>query len=279
MFATQNQAVTNADFSPYCISVPSDPKLPGGGGNQLCGFYDVIPSLAGKFNNVITHASQFGDIQDVYDGIDLSVSARLSSGMVLSGGVSAGRERTNDCAMLNQPSLSPGLVVNGAAGTVSGFVGSVAGVTSPNTTADCNIVPPWQPNAKVLAVYPLPFWDLQASGTFQSVPGPQITASYVATNAQILPSLGRNLAGAPGSVLLDVVPPGTMYADRLYQTDVRVSKLLRIGRGRLRAQIDLYNLLNSAAPLTVQARYGSLWQTPTRTLIGRLAKFGAQFDF
>ena len=29
----------------------------------------------------------------------------------------------------------------------------------------------------------------------------------------------------------------------------------------------------------MQNRYGPAWQTPTQTLIGRLAKFGVQIDF
>ena len=33
--------VAPADFSPYCITAPSMPNLPGGGGYQVCGLYDV----------------------------------------------------------------------------------------------------------------------------------------------------------------------------------------------------------------------------------------------
>ena len=272
-------ALTNADYTSYCITAPADPRLPGGGGNQECGFYDVNPGYAGVFNNLIEHASQFGNYQDVYDGFDALASARLRRGIVFSGGVTAGRERTNDCYALNQPTLSPTLAVNGVAGTVSGFVGSVSGTTSPNEQAFCNVDPPFQPNVKLLAVYPLP-WGIQASGTFQSMPGPVITSSYTATNAVVEPSLGRNLVGSPGHALLDLIPNGTLYAARLNQTDVRLSKDFRIGsHGRVKANFDVYNIFNSAAPLAIQTAYGPLWADPTRTLIGRLAKFGAQIDF
>src|SRR5262249_6092597 len=37
--AIQNQAVTPADFSPYCIVAPVDSRLPNGGGYQVCGLY------------------------------------------------------------------------------------------------------------------------------------------------------------------------------------------------------------------------------------------------
>jgi hypothetical protein len=276
---TQNLALTNADYTSYCVTAPADPRLPGGGGNQECGFYDVNPGHAGVFNNLIENASQFGNFQDEYDGFDALFSARLRRGVVFSGGVTAGRERTNVCFALNQPTLSPTLNVNGAAGTVSGFVGSVSGTTSPNEQAFCNVVPPFQPNVKLLAVYPLP-WGIQASGTLQSIPGPALTTSYTATNAVVEPSLGRNLVGSPGHALLDLIPYGTLYAARLNQTDVRLSKDFRIGSQlRVKANFDLYNIFNSAAPLAIQTVYGPLWQDPTRTLIGRLAKFGAQIDF
>ena len=263
---TQNQAVTNADFSPYCITVPADPRLPGGGGNQLCGFYDVSAGKLGASDNVISQASHFGQQEDVYDGVDLTASARLSQGVVFSGGVTIGRERTNNCFELSDLSLV--------------FPGTATGVTSPLATPFCDVRPPFQANAKLLGVYPLPWWGLQTSATFQSTPGPQITASYAASNAEIAPSLGRSLSAGPNStVLVDLVPPGTLYGDRLYQMDFRVTKSLRVGRSRMQGMFDLYNLLNASPFLTQQNRFGPAWQTPTQTLIGRLAKFGFQIDF
>ena len=78
---------------------------------------------------------------------------------------------------------------------------------------------------------------------------------------------------------MDLVPPGTLYGDRLYQIDFRVTKSLRVGRSRMQGMFDLYNLLNASPFLTQQNRFGPAWQTPTQTLIGRLAKFGFQIDF
>src|SRR6185503_6509952 len=64
----------------------------------------------------------------------------------------------------------------------------------------CNVKPPFQPNVKLIGVYPLPWYDVQLAVTFQSLPGPQITANRTYTNAEIQPSLGRPLAtGAAGT--------------------------------------------------------------------------------
>ena len=40
-----NTLVQNADYTPYSITAPSDPRLTGGGGQVISGLYDVAPSL------------------------------------------------------------------------------------------------------------------------------------------------------------------------------------------------------------------------------------------
>jgi hypothetical protein len=262
--ATQNTDVTSANFSPYCITAPTDSRLPGGGGNQICGFYDVNPAQFGLSNNVISVAPQ---LQDVYDGIDLTANVRLPRGIVLQGGVSTGRERTNDCFELNDLSLT--------------FTAATAGAASPRTSAFCDVRPPFQPNLKFLAIYPLPWWGLQASAAFQSLPGPQITASETVTNAQIAPSLGRNLStGVNGTATLDLIAPGTMYGDRLNQLDLRGAKSLKVGpRLRIQGMVDLYNALNASPVISQNNTYGSAWERPTLILQPRLVKFSVQLNF
>ena len=49
--------------------------------------------------------SDIGGIEDVYDGFDFDVNARLARNILLSGGVSLGRERINNC-VLDQRSQS-----------------------------------------------------------------------------------------------------------------------------------------------------------------------------
>ena len=38
---TDNTSVTSADYDPYCVIAPKDPRLPNGGGYEVCGFADV----------------------------------------------------------------------------------------------------------------------------------------------------------------------------------------------------------------------------------------------
>src|SRR5205823_1148459 len=109
---------------------------------------------------------------------------------------------------------------------------------------DCSVTPPYLTQFKLLGVYPLP-WDTMASATFQSIPGPEITASYAAPLAAIQPSLGRPLSGNATFATVPLVPPGTLYGDRLNQLDFRVAKNVRVRNLRLQPQFDLYNMLNA----------------------------------
>jgi hypothetical protein len=102
----------------------------------------------------------------------------------------------------------------------------------------------------------------------------------VAPNAQIAPSLGRNLAaGVNGTATIDLIPFGTVFADRINQVDFRLTKSVKVGCVRLNPSLDLYNLLNASPILGVNTRFGPSWLTPTQILPGRLFKFGAQVNF
>jgi hypothetical protein len=132
---------------------------------------------------------------------------------------------------------------------------------------------------KLFGAYTLP-WQLEASGTFQSLPGIPITASYVATNAEIAPSLGRNLAaGARGTATVDLIAPQTMFEERIVQLDLRLARSLRVGGARVKGMFDVYNALNASPILAINTRYGPAWKTPSQILAGRLVKFGVQMDF
>jgi hypothetical protein len=263
---TQNLAVTNADFTTYCITAPVNPLLTGGGGNQICGFYDVSAAKFGQIDNLITSAEHFGKQEDVFDGFDFTFSARLPNRALLGGGLSVGRQRTNTCYAIDDRSL-------------------LFTATAPRATPFCDVHPPMQPNLKLQGVYPLPWWGIQASATFQSLPGPQILAQRTTTNAQIRPSLGRNLASCgidpvcSGTVLLDLLPPGTLYGDRIYQVDIRVNKTMKVGRTVIRPTVSVYNLLNANPVLQYSNRYGPTWPAPTAILTARFLDFGVHVDF
>ena len=142
----------------------------------------------------------------------------------------------------------------------------------------CHVDTKFLTQVKLLGTYTVPVIDVIVSGTFQSLPGPQVTASYVASNALIQPSLGRPLSGNAANATINVVEPGTMYGQRLNQLDVRFGKLLRFDRFRASINFDLYNALNGSA-ITSQNNNFAAWQVPLSILDARLFKISAQVDF
>jgi hypothetical protein len=120
--------------------------------------------------------------------------------------------------------------------------------------------------------------DVLFSSTFQSLPGPQVTANYVVANAAIQPVLGRALSGGAANATINIVEPGTMYGQRLNQLDLRFAKVLRFGRTRTSVNFDLYNSLNANAITSQNNNYAG-WQVPLSILDARLFKISVQFDF
>ncbi|OFW34746.1 MAG: hypothetical protein A3F70_14235 [Acidobacteria bacterium RIFCSPLOWO2_12_FULL_67_14] len=249
---TDNLAVTPADFDPYCITAPTDSRLPGSG-NQVCGLYDIRPGRFGQVDNLITLAKNFGGRSEVYNGVDISLTGRLPNGAQLSGGVSTGQTAIDNCNI----------------------------VDSPQESRFCETTLPFEGQTQIKAhgVYPLP-WDLSVAVTFQDLPGIPVASNYTVTSTQIRPSLGRNLsAGANARVTIPLIEPNAVFEDRRQQLDVRLARTFAVGRTRLLGTFEIYNALNANSILAANATYGARWLEPTEILSGRLLKFGAQFTF
>ena len=113
--------------------------------------------------------------------------------------------------------------------------------------------------------------NVVVSGAFQSIPGRNLGDSTTRQTQSSRPSLGRNLSGNIANVPVNLMVPGTMYGERLYQLDLRATKLFRFGRYRTRANFDVYNALNSDTVLTQNNNYAA-WLRPTSILTARLFK-------
>lgn len=245
-----NLAVSPADYDTYCVTAPSDSRLPGGGGQQICGLYDIKRDKAGQVQNFRTRfAPSAGTRSRVFDGIDLTADLRLPNGQ-LAGGVSIGREVLNDCYVVDSPQQH-----------------------------FCKSSPPFQPNIKLSGSYTLP-GDIQVAAVLQNIPGPEITASRVFRNAEIAPSLGRNLSSGPGgSVAINLIEPGTQFADRVTQLDTRFTKGVKVGRAEVLGSLAVYNILNSSDVLQHNVTFGSDWLRPSRILFGRYLQLEAKVAF
>ena len=273
-----NTFLTSADYDPFCVTAPVDSRLPGGGGYEICnGLGDIKPALRGKVNQVVRlwqtssergQGNSFSSPAEVYNGVDLTFNARFGDGGLLQGGTNFGRV-TRNC---------PG-----------GIIPNNLPIFSAEAPVQhCATRPPFfQPQWKLAGIYPLPY-DFDISATFQHLPGIGIgerrqqgsrfvSRSY--TSAEIKPSLGRDLASGPnGRYTVHLFEQDKYFEPRLIQLDVRLTKVLRLGRARTRLSADIYNLFNDDAILAMQTTFGSQYRRPQQVMNGRLFKFGVQFD-
>jgi hypothetical protein len=277
-WATDNLALTRSDFTQYSATVPTTGGPAGiplpSGSSTISGLFDPninLPSgcdpanptqvAAGFTCNVVFNADRYGTQQQHWDGVDFSMDARLQSGLTLQGGVSTGRTMTDNCDVVDD--LPEAL--------------NVAGVIQ--SSAFCHFESPYLPQYKALASYTLPWYGVRVSGTFQSLPGPQLGATrvYNNTNRVTDTTLGRPYTLAQQNVQL--VEPGTFYGDRLNQIDLRFTKIVNVGRGRIDLNVDLYNAFNSDAVIAEIGAFGPAWRRPLTVIQPRFVKFAARWDF
>jgi hypothetical protein len=256
---TDNLALVPADYSRYSVKAPTDARLPGGGGYLVSGLADLSLAKFGQVNNLTVLAKDFGEPSEVADFFNVNFTARLPRSVQVGGGFDTGRKVVDNCYV----------------------------VDSPQALYQCRVVTPMKANSqvKLYATYPMPLGFI-LSGTFQSIAGIPIQASYVATNAEIAPSLGRNLASCGtaavcnGTATFNLIQPNTMFEGGIYQTDIRIAKSLNFQRGiRLNLSLDLYNAFNRSPILSILTAYGPRWLQPSAILDGRLVKFGAHLTF
>jgi hypothetical protein len=262
-YAIDNRATSAADYTPFSIPVPVDGRLPGGGGQTISGLYNLIPTKVGLVDELAQSSNNFAKQVENWQGVDVSVSARLRNGLTVQGGTSTGRRLTDACALKAAlPEQATGAIAGGS-------------LTNPY----CRVVEPYQTQFRGLATYTVPRLDVQVSGTWSITPGPQLAANYTVTNAIALPSLKRNLSS--GNVTVNLVEPGTLYADSRTNIDFRIAKLLRYGRTRTQIGLDIYNLTNTDVVTSYNQNFvaGGAWLTPTGIQPARYIKVGAQFDF
>jgi hypothetical protein len=103
------------------------------------------------------------------------------------------------------------------------------------------------------------------------------------SSADVQAVIGRGISGG-GNKTVNVFDPTTAFGDRLYQLDLRFSKVFKVREGNsLDANFDIYNSLNSDAVLSETTTYsgvnGGAWRKPTAVIQGRIFKFGVRWDF
>ncbi|HET9271007.1 MAG TPA: carboxypeptidase regulatory-like domain-containing protein [Vicinamibacterales bacterium] len=286
--ATVNRAWTAADWDTFTYTAPRDPKLPGGGGYALT-FRDIKPEAYTRAaDNYLSFADNLGGAYNKYNGVDVTVNARLRD-VTIQGGTSSGNVIEDSCGVVNN---HPEYFIFGPWGGTGGFLDTFLGGIAQWPQSFCHRESGWQTNFKALATYTIPKVDVLLSGTFRSIPYPGNEFPSVQSQslgAQVLAfnipgvvnetSLNRPFGSGQVVEFLQIVEPGTVYGDRLNAIDLRFGKILRYGKTRTQLNLDVYNLANSNTTEVFQRNYGPTYLDPLAIMSARFFKISAQFDF
>jgi hypothetical protein len=252
--ATDNLNTAPVDYSQFAVLIPSDPRLPDGGGGQLDGIYNITPEASTRLtDNFVTLASNYGEQSQKTNSVSLNVTARPRFGLMVQGGFNYANISTDSCEIRGAlPETNP---------------------TTPWCATTVNTI-----RATTLASYTIPKILVQVATTFRSDQGGQLSANYVAAPANT--TLGRPFAGGSTTVTVNLIEPGTLFGDRVNQLDLRFGKILRFGgRANANLAVDIVNVLNANPVLTYNESYTTTWLRPTSVLQPRFAKLSAQFNF
>jgi hypothetical protein len=260
---TRNRLVSAADFDEYCITAPTDARLPNSS-QQVCGLYDIKPSKFGQVDNFQTLA---GDrMVRLFNGVDLNLSGRFGNGAQINGGLAFGNDVTDNC----------GIAVDGY-----NLAGAAPGTDSPQDLRFCRTVFSWSEDVqfKINGSYPLP-WNLRTSVVYQNIPGFPIDALHTVTSAMAATSLRRDFsAGARATSEIPLIEGSSMFEERTQILDLRLSRRFDLGRTNITANLDVSNVLNANTPQYVNPQYGPQWLNVTNAMSARVVRLGVQLGF
>jgi hypothetical protein len=268
--ATDNLRTTAADYDSYSITAPLDPRLPGGGGYAISGLLDVVPARFGQVDNLITNSEKFGTYTQYFDGVDVTLNARLRNGLTFQGGTSSGRTVADVCD------------IRASLPEFSATIGPGNNQSSVSTTSPyCHVNYGMRTQLRGLASYVVPKVDVQLSSVFQSKAGVPLEAEYGVPASVVAQALGRLPSGGQANVPVNLIQPGSMYSDRVNQVDVRAAKLFHFSDRRVMFGVDVYNLMNAGTVLAQNTTFvpGGTWLRPVELMTGRLVRFSAEFNF
>lgn len=272
----ENTLNTHADFQVYSVTGPVDERLGEVSGRTVGDLWNIIPTKFGQINeNTYLENNVPGtNRRNWWNGVDLNVSARPRNGLSLRGGVVISSAGDDYCSYIEH-----------------GYYGTA--IAQGPGRRNCRSVSPWQPEYKGLASYTVPKIDVQVAGTLNSRPGPQKTATVQFTATEIAATLNRFPSGqttATQTTAVNLFNNFEAYYPQITVVDIRVGKILRVGRTRTNIGFDIFNALNANTGQAYNGTYTRLgtganttatnfWGTPTLILPARFAKFSVQLDF
>ncbi|HEY6507798.1 MAG TPA: carboxypeptidase regulatory-like domain-containing protein, partial [Vicinamibacterales bacterium] len=147
---TDNRAIGPADFDLYRFTVPTHPDLATSG--QELSYPMLKPEAFGKVDNYLALDKDYAEPTFYWQGVEMTVNARMSNGLTVQGGVTAGGGVRDLCEVA---ALLPELYQGG-------------GLLANRDVDACRVEEPWLPAWRGLANYVVPKVEVQVSGIIRS---------------------------------------------------------------------------------------------------------------
>jgi hypothetical protein len=270
--AQRNPLLTAADWTPFQVANPL-------GNGEMITLFNLNSAKAGQY------ASQLIDVNSdvnrtIYDGFEVSFTARLPRRSTIFGGWSNDRLITITCDQYDPNKLR---FCDQTGKTFQEY-----GKTS---------MPPFRNDFKVSGNYPLPYgFEVSAVfmsyagkgnsytaqdpslGVYWSVPAsvfPNGQRTRVVTSAPILLAAGAQTQ-APG---VNLIPPNTKFQGRWNQLDISAKRTIRIGKREFQGQFALFNVTNGNVVLQEVQTYGASLGQPQNFLQGRMMRLALLVNF
>src|SRR5262252_5304474 len=159
------------DLTPFFLTAPLDPRLPGGGGYQIGPLYNKTPAAFTRVQNLLVKSTKdVGDDTRVFNGVDVNFNVRNVKGFTFSGGTSTGKVVNDWCALRAAAPEDPRFTLN----------------------PYCHVESPFQTSFNGLASYIFPKIDVLISGVYRDRPVLNGTPNNASTD-QLGGSMPANL--------------------------------------------------------------------------------------
>ena len=213
-----------------------------------------------KTNNLDTTS----DInRNYYNGLELSLQARLPNGGTIFGGWTAHQHVQDTCGLTFNP--------NGV--FQEDLIRDDEDILRGGQFCDQSALGmPFRNDFKLFGAYPLP-GDFQLSGSIQAYSGAERELRWTIP-ASYYPDGQRTIGSS-----IQLFAPGTNYFDYWTQVDIAIRRIFRVGNYEYSAQADIYNLMNASAIVDENDGYGSGYARPSRLLQGRLLRIALQMKW
>jgi hypothetical protein len=247
-----NVLQSHSDWGPFDFRGPPDPRL-----NEFSSstqtLFNLSPAVFGQSSRVLNNVENH---TRVYDGLEWTAQGRFGRGGFFGGSINYEKTQENDCDVENR-----------------------------NGTIWCDAPRAWQTQFKANASYPIPKVDIISSVFVQGYPGPDISANYTATVANVFAQTGIALTGG-ATITYDLLPPDTYFLPFQTKMDLRFMKRFQMGTTRITPLVDIFNVLNANTTISINNTCGTsitscspTWQQITGIMQARQLRFGLEVDW